>query len=69
MQLLQTLKAFSMKRPHEEAFEGDLQAPHRVRRKTAPAEVQPRVVQLLQGVCRLVLAVCLVCAVRECRDR
>ena len=48
MQLLQPLKACSMKRPHEEAFAGSLQVPHRVRRKTAHAEVQPRVVQLLQ---------------------
>ena len=48
MQLLQPLKACSMKRPHQEAFAGDLQVPHRVSRKTAPAEVQPRVVQLLQ---------------------
>ena len=42
--------------------------PHRVRRKTAPAEVKPRVVHLLQE-CRLVLAVCLVGAVQEGRDR
>ena len=41
MKSLQPLKAYSMKRPHEEANAGPLQPGRRVRRKTPAAEVQP----------------------------
>ena len=41
MKSLQPLKAYSMKRPHEEANAGPLQPVRRVRRKTPGAEVQP----------------------------
>ena len=41
MKSLQPLKAYSMKRPYEEANAGLLQPVRRVRRKTPGAEVQP----------------------------